>query len=353
MNTYGSLSPRTAAYVVRDLLKRGTPYLVFEKFGQARPLPKRSSKTIKFRRYFLNSNPFTGSSFNPYEYYGQDGTDEIFNLTAKTLSEGITPDATDLESEDITATLTQYGDRTEISDVVEDTHEDPVLQEAVEILGEQAAYLIEMTRYNALVGGTNVFYANGDARDEVNSGLTLNLQRQITRQLKRNLAKPITNVVRSTANYGTEAISPAFVAVCHPDCEADIRGLAGFVPAEKYGTMTAWEGEIGKVESVRYIVSTVVKSFGAVGATGGTDVLEGTGDKAYVYPIFFFARDAFGIVPLKGKSAITPMVINPNTPSDSDPLGQRGHAGWKAYSATVILNQHFMARAEVAVSDLA
>ena len=49
INTYGDLSPRTAAYVVVDLLERGMPYLVFEKFGQAKPLPRRSTKTINDR----------------------------------------------------------------------------------------------------------------------------------------------------------------------------------------------------------------------------------------------------------------------------------------------------------------
>ena len=50
---YGDISPRTAAYVVRELLKRGMPVLVFEKFGQSKPLPKNSTKTVSFRRYFL------------------------------------------------------------------------------------------------------------------------------------------------------------------------------------------------------------------------------------------------------------------------------------------------------------
>jgi N4-gp56 family major capsid protein len=80
-------------------------------------------------------------------------------------------------------------------------------------------------------------------------------------------------------------------------------------------------------------------------------VLEGAGAKANVYPIIFLARDAYGIVAFKGANAMTPMVVNPHA-SDSDPLAQRGHVGWKGYSATIILNDFWMARCEVAVSDL-
>ena len=48
---YGDISPRTAAYAAKKLLKRGLPYLVLEKFGQAQPLPAFNTKIIKFRRY--------------------------------------------------------------------------------------------------------------------------------------------------------------------------------------------------------------------------------------------------------------------------------------------------------------
>lgn len=78
-------------------------------------------------------------------------------------------------------------------------------------------------------------------------------------------------------------------------------------------------------------------------------MLSTTGVSADVYPILYIGADAFGIVPLKGRSALTPMVVNP-TPSKSDPLGQRGHISWKAWQGTVILNDLWMARCEVAAS---
>jgi N4-gp56 family major capsid protein len=65
-----------------------------------------------------------------------------------------------------------------------------------------------------------------------------------------------------------------------------------------------------------------------------------------VYPILIFGPDAFGIVPLKGKSAMTPMVVNPK-PASGDPLAQRGTVGYKFWTGTVILQQAFMAVLEV------
>lgn len=242
-------------------------------------------------------------------------------------------------------------DRISISDVVLDTHEDPVLREAVDILGEQAAVIIEKTRFNVLKAGTNVYYTNGVSRSAVNTTFSLLDQRKVTRLLKRQLGKAITSKVSSTPAYGTESIAPSFVCICHPDLEPDLRAITGFVPVEKYGSMPAWESEIGKIEDVRYLSTTIAAPFESAGATGGTAVLETNGSNADVYPMIFLARDAYGMVAFKGKNAMVPMVVNP-TPSDSDPLAQRGHVAWKGYSSTIILNDFWMVRVETAVSDL-
>jgi N4-gp56 family major capsid protein len=82
-------------------------------------------------------------------------------------------------------------------------------------------------------------------------------------------------------------------------------------------------------------------------------MLSTTGVKADVYPILYLARDAYGIVPLKGDavngSSVSVMVVNPK-PTNTDPLGQRGTAAWKLWSATVILQDAFLIRAEVAAT---
>ena len=342
---YGDISPRTAAYVVKDMLERGMPHLVFEKFGQSKPLPQNSTQQMTFRRYFLTHSH--SGDFESGVYYGSS----LFDPTNAELSEAVTPDATQLDNEDITISLKQYGTRVRMSDVIQDTHEDPVMQEATDIIGEQAATILEKVRFNKLIGGTNVYFTNGSARSDVNTTMSLSIQRKVTRQLKRNLGQPITKVLKSTPNYGTEAVAPSFIAIAHTDLENDIRDMQGFVPVEKYGSMTPYEGEVGKVEDVRYIVSTICEAWEDAGGDPSTNsVLSTSGSSADVYPILFLARNAYGIVPLKGKSSITPMVVNP-TPSDSDPMGQRAHVSWKAWQGAVILNDQWMVRVETAASD--
>jgi N4-gp56 family major capsid protein len=327
--TYGDISPRTAAYAAKDFLERALPFLVIEKFGQAKPLPANSSKTQTWRRY------------------------NALDATPNVLVEGITPSGKQLTSTDVSVTLEQLGDRIVITDVVLDTHEDLALKQATEVLAEQAGQMIEVQRFGVIKAGTNVYYANGTQRDHVNTTITLGLQRQVTRYLKRQKAKKITTVVKSSANYGTQAVAPAYIALCHSDCEADIRNLPGFVPVENYGGgMTPYESEIGKVEDVRYIYSTIFEPFadgGAAKSGSGTEMLSTSNTNADIYPIIFLAKDAYGIVPLKGVNAVVPMVVNPK-PSDSDPMAQRGHASWKTMTNAVILNDAYMVRVEVAVT---
>lgn len=326
VTTYGDISPRTAVRSAKKMLRRGLPHLVLERFGQSRPMPGKSSKVIKFRRY--NALP----------------------LATTPLTEGVTPTAKQLTVTDVQATLDQYGDLTTITDVVMDTHEDPVLQEGVEVLGEQAAQTIETVRFNVVKAGTNVQYANGvNARDQVVAEMTLADQRKATRTLKRQNARRITSIVKSTVDYGTEPIAPAFIGLIHPDMETVIRGLPGFVPTEKYGQMTPFESEIGKVDDVRYVTSTVFEPWEDAGGNKGV-MISTNNTKANVYPCLIVARDAYGIVPLKGKNSLTPAVINPK-PSKSDPLGQRGHISWKAMQTAVILNDMWMVRIESAVTD--
>ena len=324
---FGDISPRVAAHAQVKLLSRGIPYLCLEQFGQGAPVPTRSSKTTKFRRY------------------------ESFPATPSALTEGVTPSARKLTNTDITATLAQYGDRVEITDVIMDTHEDPVLAEATDILGEQAANMLETVRYNVIKAGSNVVYSGAAvSRVTVLAVMSLTTQRKVVRLLKRQNARKVTRALKSTPNYATQPVNAAYIGVCHPDCENDIRDMAGFVPVENYGQMTPYEGEIGKCEEVRYIVSTVFTSFADAGAAlGGNSRISTGGTNCDVYPILFFGQDAYGIVPLRGKSSITPMVVNP-TPSDSDPLAQRGHVGWKAWQTAAILNDAWLVRAEVAAT---
>jgi N4-gp56 family major capsid protein len=325
---YGDIGTRTAAWAATEMLAHAEPFLVLSKMGMIRPMPKNKTDTVKFRR--------------------------IIPLAPATtpVVEGVTPTAQKMGYEDVTVVLKQYGRPIEITDKVTDLSEDPVLADASQQAGEQAGRTIEQIVYGVLRAGTNVVYANGAARAAVNTAITLNKQRAVTRVLAAQKARKISRMVAAGPGYGTSAVEAAYVAVGHTDLDSDIRNMAGFVPVAKYGAKSMIsEQEVGTVEQVRYILTPDLAPFADAGGAAGTTVLSTSGAQADVYPVLFLGQDCFGQVPLKGSEAITPMVVNAK-PTDSDPMAQRNYVSWKTWFAAVILNDLWMCRLEVAVSKL-
>lgn len=334
MTRYGDagVSPRTNVYAERQMLKHAGPVRILDKFGMLRPIPKNKTQTIKFRR------------------------PRVFTAATTPLVEGVTPSATQFRYDDVEATLKQYGQVVEITDHIEDTHEDPVLNDASVQAGENIGRTMEALDWGILRAGTNVAFANGTQRDHVNTPISLNKVRAVVRALKAQKAMKITRVLDSSVNFATRAVEPAFVAVMHTNVEQDVRNLAGFLPVAQYGKrQPISEYELGSVEDVRFICSPDLDPFASAGAArdGAAGRMLSTNEtNADVYPILFFGKEAYGLVPLRGQGAISPTILRPGVRDKSDPLGQRGYVGWKAWHTAVILNHVWMARLEVAVTEL-
>jgi N4-gp56 family major capsid protein len=84
-------------------------------------------------------------------------------LATTPLTEGVTPSGVNPTVTDVTATLAQYGQHVQITDVILDTHEDPVLAELSAALGQTAGETQEMIIYNVIKAGTQVQYSNGSS----------------------------------------------------------------------------------------------------------------------------------------------------------------------------------------------
>lgn len=327
-STSSGISQRTNVYAERQMLKHAQPVVVLDKMGLTRPMPKNKSTVMKFRR------------------------PKTFTASTVPLVEGVTPTSTAFEFEDVQVTIKQYGMVVTITDVIEDTHEDPVLNEATTQAGENIGRTMEALNWAVLRAGTNVFYSNGTARNQVNTPISLAKQRAVVRGLKAQKAMKITQILGSGPNYATRSVEAAYVAVGHTDLENDIRALPGFLPVAQYANRsTISEYEIGSVEDVRYILSPDLDPFADAGAAS-TTMVSTSGSNADVYPILYFGKEAYGLVPLRGMGAVSPSIIPVGQKTKDDPLGQRGYVGWKAWHACVILNDNWMARLECSATAL-
>lgn len=268
------------------------------------------------------------------------------------------PEGRKLTYTDVSATLEYYGDYVEITDVIADTHEDPVFKETFDLCGEQAAETIEVVRIAFLKAGSNVFYANNaGARASINSPPIRADFRRIYRSFKRNKAQTIGQIIKASAMISTEPVEPAYFVMAHTDLDADVRNMDGFIPTKEYANSDkALTAECGSVDQFRFILTPLFEPWETSGLSGTTYLSGGeivsSSAQCDVYPMIAVAKNGYAIVPLQGKNSVTPMVRNPNNPTKDDPLGQKGFVSWKLPQTGTILNQLWCARLEAAATAI-
>ncbi|MDD7688957.1 MAG: N4-gp56 family major capsid protein, partial [Clostridiales bacterium] len=169
INTTGN-TKFPSKYYDRQLLESAKTRFVHAQFGQKRPIPRNNGKYVNFRRWNL---------FDP-------------KVAMTGLTEGITPDGQTLSQTEVEAEVKQYGAYVEVSDLLDLTAYDAVINDSAELLGEQLGTVVEWVTRDAMCSGSNVQYAGGKAsRAALTSSdkLTTEEIRKAVRTLKKNKAR--------------------------------------------------------------------------------------------------------------------------------------------------------------------
>lgn len=184
----------------KRLLTRFRADTVYNRFGLQRSIPKQGGKSISFRRL----EPILGASYAAA--YNSGGA---FASGPAALTEGTPGAAIDATWTEILATVSQYGQFIQITDMAEDQSIDMILPETVENFAEAMTEALDLATRDLISAGTNVQYAStAGSRGAVASGMNMNLAeiRKAKRTLMRANAKP----VRSEGGK--------YVLITHPDC---------------------------------------------------------------------------------------------------------------------------------------
>lgn len=302
------LSPEMKTFYDKTLLINAKPKLVFMQFGQKRNIPKGSGKTIEFRKF--SSLP----------------------KATTPLTEGVTPEGSNLNVTAITATVNQYGDYICQSDVLELTAIDNTIVEATKILGDQAGITLDTIVRNELVGGTNVIYAPKIA-DSVETTVTSRANLDATAKLTPDVVFKASTQLRA---MNAPTINGDYIAVIHPHVAYDLMRNKEWIDVHKYATPeTIYEGEIGKLGKCRFIDSTEAKIWTGSGCPSGLAV----------YATLFFGDNAYGTTEVEG-GGLQHIVKQKGSGGTSDPLDQRSSVGWKALMTAKRLAEEFMVRVE-------
>ncbi len=311
--TGNDLSGEMKTFYSDYLIDNAEPELVHDQFAQKHNIPKNGGKTIEFRKY-----------------------DPLPKITTA-LAEGVTPTGQKLNMGVITATVAQYGGYVELSDMLMLSAIDNNLVQAVELLGAQAGRSIDTITREVLNGGTVVQYANGQVAsraslvggsddENANHYLTIDAIRKAVRQLK------VMNAPRINGSY---------VGIIHPDCAHDLMSDPKWVNVKTYSDPEGiYEGEIGKIEGVRFVETSEAK----IWKKAGTDATGGAGARD-VYSTLILGANAYGTTEITG-GGLQHIVKQLGSAGTADPLDQRATAGWKVTKTAVRLVEGFMVRIE-------
>ena len=211
-----------AKYYDRQLLESAKTRFVHAEFGQKRPIPRNSGKYVNFRRWNL---------FDP-------------ETAISGLVEGETPTGQTLSQTDVEAEVKQYGAYVEVSDLLDLTAYDEVINDSAELLGEQLGTVVEWITRDAMCAGSNVQYAGGRAgRNALTSEdrLTTTEIRKAVRTLKKNKARPFCEGGRQ----------PHFICICSPEATYDLQNDEMWKNVSTYSNSEAiYSGEIGRLFGV-------------------------------------------------------------------------------------------------------
>lgn len=229
------LSPEMKTYYSDYLIDLAEPELVHDQFGQKHPIPKNGGKTIEFRKY--DSLP---KALTP-------------------LVEAVTPDGNKLNVSTIEATVAQYGDYIELSDILLLTAIDNNLVEATKLLGSQAGRTLDTVTREVLNGGTNVLYANGKTRrGSLSGGNVSHDDDDVLRVLD------VKKAVRALKKVNTPKKDGGYVGIIHPDVAFDLMNDPEWQAPHQYvDTENIYANELGRIAGVRFVESTEAKIFAA------------------------------------------------------------------------------------------
>lgn len=296
-NTTTTLATTIHEYFDRKLLEVAKTQFVYANFGQKRTIPKNYGKSIEFRRY----NLFTPST------------------TTQKLTEGTTPTGQTLSQTVVTASIAQYGAYVEVSDLLQMTATDDVINDSVMLLGEQIGTVLDwVTRDEMLLTTSIQRVAARAADDNITSTDVLTIQevQKAVRTLKLNKAR----------KFSMNGRAPHFVCIVDPSVAMDIQNDEKWLSVRYYQDKEAiYNGELGRMYGVVFVEST----------EGYVNV---NSSDVEIHHSLIFGADSYGVIDIGGSGTIKTIIKQPGSAGSADPLDQRGTIGAKveAYTAKVL-----------------
>ena len=303
-----TLAPELKTFYDTELLENARTEMFYAQFGRKQRLPKNGGTTIEWRKF----NTFARAS---------------------ELKEGVIPTGQQFGSSSLTASISQYGTYTSITDKLEMRAYDNVILAATEEMGASAAATQETLIRNALLVGTNVMYCdnvdvNGVVLSTPTSPATMGAGGGSSNSDGWALLTPtmVNKAVTKMKKDRVPRINGKYYAVIHPSVAYDLRQSKEWIEVHKYAaTSEIFNGEIGELHGCRFIEDTFAPILGGSYIYSGSTTYKNKSN-GVTYATYFFGKDGFGIVDPEGGGL--EMIIH-DKDEIGGPLNQFSTIGYK------------------------
>ena len=303
-----TLAPELKTFYDTELLENARTEMFYAQFGRKQRLPKNGGTTIEWRKF----NTFARAS---------------------ELKEGVIPTGQQFGSSSLTASISQYGTYTSITDKLEMRAYDNVILAATEEMGASAAATQETLIRNALLVGTNVMYCdnvdvNGTVLSTPTSPATMGAGGGSSNSDGWALLTPtmVNKAVTKMKKDRVPRINGKYYAVIHPSVAYDLRQSKEWIEVHKYAaTGEIFNGEIGELHGCRFIEDTFAPILGESYIYSGSTTYKNKSN-GVTYATYFFGKDGFGIVDPEGGGL--EMIIH-DKDEIGGPLNQFSTIGYK------------------------
>ncbi len=303
------LTPEYQTFYDKQLLSYAEPQIVTAQFAQKRPFPKnKGATTIRYFRPIAPDRTRVGG-----------------------LTEGIAISTfQEIVYTPIDVTLAQYGEAVKISDIVSFTDLFNTLDQSTRMMGEDAGVYADFAVVQQIcntVSGVNSLnrrYGQGLANFAAVVAASASAAALVIKDL-------LGAYTRLTVTKAKKPEGREYAAIITPQQAYDVMSDTKFIDAGVRGNNQGlFSGEIGRWYGNRILVTT----------EGWTESsTEGTYDAAgTIFTAMVLGREAIGAPIMAGQSPFSPQVIVNKQADSGNPLKQFITAGWKAYWATIMLN---------------
>jgi len=328
--------------------------LVFHQFGTKKKLPKRQGETIYWHawRALAKAKMITESSGVAGQYQG---------ISARRVS----------------AALLMIGDHARITSYVDMVAINSVVQGAVELFGEQAAWSVDFivsrsilwtktalsARFQSTANSGTLGNANYLSAVECASGAQFQAPMWIiddlTTRVKAfsamNGASQATLLAPSIFRWAKLKLKVKmtrpfpnghYKAIMHPDLIEQLRGSSAYIDLHKYtesgertfdqGTLPGGKGPAPANGLEGYLEGFDIYSTTEAPMCSVTNVLTSAHGAGRYYFSFFFGQEAFGVTDFDG--GVQTFIKTPGPQTTNDPLSLYSTVGFRAIMAAQVLN---------------